>query len=73
MNLKERVSAAWRAFRNEQELGGLYGEEAERLLEWLGVDRENKKAISEVTYYTCLKVLAETIGKMPLKYYQTQS
>ena len=70
MSLRERVSAAWRAFRNEQELGGLYGEEAERLLEWLGVDRENKKAISEVTYYTCLKVLAETIGKMPLKYYQ---
>ena len=70
MSFRERLSAAWRAFRNEQELGGLYGEEAERLLEWLGVDRENKKAISEVTYYTCLKVLAETIGKMPLKYYQ---
>ena len=23
-----------------------------------------------MTYYTCLKLLAETLGKMPLKYYQ---
>ena len=42
----------------------------EQLLEWLGIHTNNKKAISEVTYYTCLKMLSETIGKMPLKYYQ---
>lgn len=42
----------------------------EKLLEWLGVDTSNKKAVSEITYFTCLKMLSETIGKMPLKYYQ---
>lgn len=42
----------------------------EQLLEWLGIHTTNKKAVSEVTYYTCLKMLSETIGKMPLKYYQ---
>ena len=29
-----------------------------------------KKAVAEVTYYTCLKMLSETMGKLPLKYYQ---
>lgn len=46
------------------------GLEDQELLEWLGVSSNNKKAIAEVTYYTCLKMLSETIGKMPLKYYQ---
>ena len=41
------------------------------LLEWLGITPSSKKAVAEVTYYTCLKMLSETIGKMPLKYYQT--
>ena len=40
------------------------------LLEWLGITPSNKKTISEVTYYTCIKMLSETIGKLPLKYYQ---
>ncbi len=38
------------------------------LLEWLGID-PNTKALSETTYYTCLKVLSETMGKLPLKCY----
>lgn len=42
------------------------------LLQWLGVDPRRHKAISEVTYYTCLKMLAETMGKLPLKYYKTE-
>lgn len=41
-----------------------------RLLEFLGIDDENKKPTAEATYFTCLKVLSEAIGKMPLKYYQ---
>ncbi len=41
------------------------------LLEWLGIDSNtNKKAINEITYFTCLKMLSETMGKLPLKYYQ---
>ena len=35
-----------------------------RLLEWLGIDPDQEKpeALSETTYYTCLKVLSETMG-----------
>ncbi len=36
------------------------------LLEWLGID-PHTKALSETTYFTCLKVLSETMGKLPLK------
>lgn len=42
----------------------------EKLLEWLGIEPKNKKLIGEVTYYTCMKLLSETMGKLPLKYYQ---
>lgn len=40
------------------------------LLEWLGIGEESKKAINEITYFTCIKMLSETMGKLPLKYYQ---
>lgn len=39
------------------------------LLDWLGINPD-QKAINEVTYFTCLKMLSETMGKLPLKYYQ---
>ena len=42
----------------------------EALLEWLGITTKNKKEIGEVTYFTCLKMLSETMGKLPLKYYR---
>ena len=42
-----------------------------KLLEFLGIpDGINKKMLNEVTYYTCIKMLSETMGKLPLKYYQ---
>lgn len=40
------------------------------LLEWLGISGVRHDLISEVTYFTCLKMLSETMGKLPLKYYQ---
>ena len=40
------------------------------LLEWLGIDSVPKNIVNETTYFTCLKVLSETLGKMPLKFYQ---
>lgn len=42
------------------------------ILDMFGIDAENtpRKAISQITYYTCLKVLSEAMGKMPLKLYQ---
>ena len=42
----------------------------EKLLEWLGVNTKDKRLTGEVTYYTCLKMLSETMGKLPLKYYR---
>lgn len=37
-------------------------------LESLGLTR--KRPTSEVTYFTCLKMMSETLAKMPIKYYQ---
>nr|WP_195949442.1 phage portal protein [Clostridium saudiense] len=44
--------------------------QSQELLEWLGISSTPKKLVSEVTYFTCLKMLSETLGKMPLKFYQ---
>ena len=41
--------------------------QSQELLEWLGISSTPKKIVSEVTYFTCLKMLSETLGKMPLK------
>lgn len=43
---------------------------SEQLLKWLGIDSTSKSALSETTYFTCLKLLSETIGKLPLKFKQ---
>lgn len=60
-----RIKAAWNALTlPAADLN------SETLLEWLGISQENKRAISEATYFTCLKMLSETMGKLPLKYYQ---
>lgn len=40
----------------------------DRLLEWLGID---KNSDGEITYFTCMKKLSETIAKLPLKFFQT--
>lgn len=42
------------------------------LLEWLGVDPDTPKdKLSEATYFACMKILAESLGKLPLKMYQS--
>lgn len=42
-----------------------------KLLEWLGIDPDTPKdKLSEATYFACLKILAESLGKLPLKMYQ---
>jgi HK97 family phage portal protein len=38
-------------------------------LQALGVTND-KKAINEATYYRCIKILSETMGKLPLKIYK---
>lgn len=45
--------------------------EDQGLLDWLGIEPDTpRNAIGEVTYFTCLKMLSETMGKMPLKFYR---
>ncbi|WP_315970312.1 phage portal protein [Clostridium botulinum] len=58
-NIKNYISTRKSADLNEKEL-----------LEWLGISNTPKKILSEVTYFTCMKMLSETLGKMPLKFYQ---
>lgn len=62
-----------RQFKNSagESVISLSGDER-RFYNWIGVDYENtpKEALSQTTYYTCLKMLSETMGKMPLKEYQ---
>ena len=44
-----------------------------QLLDFLGVSSTtNASALSEATYFACLKVLSESIGKLPLKLQQYQ-
>lgn len=42
----------------------------DQLLNWLGVHDVSAGALSEATYYACLKVLSESIGKLPLRLMQ---
>lgn len=43
----------------------------ESFLEWIGLKRKHKSdPVSEVTYFTCLKMMSETVAKIPWKYYQ---
>lgn len=39
------------------------------LADWLGINTTGNK-LSESTYFTCLKMLSETLGKLPIKYYR---
>lgn len=65
MGLWNRMKSAYEAF-----MMPTVSLEDKELLEWLGITTRDKKKISEVTYFTCMKMLSETMGKLPLKYYQ---
>ena len=41
------------------------------LLGWLGVHGVNEAELSEATYFACIKVLSESIGKLPLRLMQS--
>jgi HK97 family phage portal protein len=41
-----------------------------QLLDFLGIHNTSGAALSEATYYACIKVLSESIGKLPLKILQ---
>ena len=64
---QERADPVTNVKNTAAETAGLMDDE---LLEWLGVRTNRKKSIQEATYYTCLRILSEAIGKLPIKYYQ---
>lgn len=67
MNVVSRVA---KAIKNAVVPEKTVDMQSRELLEWLGISSTPKNLISEVTYFTCLKMLSETLGKMPLKFYQ---
>lgn len=65
MKFKERAKLAYSVLANKSAL--TKDDQVRSLLDFLGVDQaEDKGAVSEATYYACMKVLSESIGKLPL-------
>lgn len=53
-----------RIFRNNSDTLGMSNP---KLLEWLGIDANMPRdKLSEATYFACLKILSESMGKLPL-------
>lgn len=63
MKFKQRVKTAFNILTNKsrQEY------ELNQLIDFLGLQGTKEKALSEATYFACLKVLSESVGKLPLK------
>lgn len=71
MTLYERARAAVAAFRSKS--AARRSVELNELLDFLGVDKHgSREAMNEAVYFACCKVLAEGIGKLPLKVQQSQ-
>lgn len=62
MKFKDRLKKAIDIIRNKSS-----SMDETSLLDFLGIDVTKEKAISEATYFACLKVLSESVGKLPLK------
>ena len=69
MNIFDRFKAAFFAFRAK---GATVSRDAAMsdLLEFLGIQDTPAEALSEATYFACIKVLSEAVGKLPLKVLQ---
>ncbi len=64
LTFRQRVRAAVATFRNK---GLRKTDEVRQLMQFLGVDSVSDKDLSEATYFACLKVLSESVGKLPCK------
>lgn len=65
----DRVRNWWRGTDMTGASGGVMTLNSPSFLESMGLTKR-RKTTSEVTYFTCLKMLSETLAKMPIKYYQ---
>lgn len=73
MSWLDRVKAAGAALTAKQKPDSDDQMSLNALLEFLGVSKENGDTLSEATYFACLKVLSESIGKLPLKIQQASA
>lgn len=70
MNIFDRLRAASLAIRGKS---ARQTTELNRLLEFLGVSQtDDTEAMNEAVYFACIKVLSESVGKLPLKIMQSQ-
>lgn len=69
MDIKERIKAAVAAFRGKS-ANTSEAMSMNQLLDFLGIHNVTGDALSEATYFACIKVLSEAIGKLPLKILQ---
>ena len=65
MNFTKRVKMAWKMVLNKSDHQTI---ELNNLYRFLGIDPDkDERVLSEATYFACMKVLSEAIGKLPLK------
>lgn len=65
MKFSKRLKTAWRLLLNKSDRQTI---ELNNLYKFLGINpEENERVLSEATYFACMKVLSEAIGKLPLK------
>lgn len=69
MKISKRLKNAYTAFKSAPEHNALSSKDLD-FLDSIGVDISNKNEMSSATYYACIKMLSESIGKLPLKLYQ---
>lgn len=62
MKIAKKFKNAFKAFRQTGTDMSL-----EQLVDFLGLKGIDKEDLSEATYFACMKVLSESIGKLPLK------
>lgn len=65
MKFTKRVKSAFKLIFNKSDRETI---ELNNLYKFLGIDPEkDERVLSEATYFACMKVLSEAIGKLPLK------
>lgn len=65
MKFIKRIKNAWKMIFNKSDRQTV---ELNNLYKFLGIDpNEDEKVLSEATYFACMKVLSEALGKLPLK------
>ena len=66
MKIRDRIKTAYKILTNKASKDSA----TQQLIDFLGLDRTKENALSEATYFACLKVLSESVGKLPLKLLQ---